>query len=143
MPLFYFHLRTPRRLERDTDGLDRPSLEAAYLEACRAIPDLCVDLLHEGTAPLACAFLICDAAQTELMEVPFNERLHDGRKSERAPQAPDLSPSAQVRHGRAMVAEMRAQLAEMRADATEMRTAVERSRVLLKETENAAAKPLR
>lgn len=124
MPLFFFHLRTPRSFERDAFGLDRPSLEAAYLEACRTIPDLCVDLLNEGTAPLACAFLICDADGTELIEVPFNERLHDGRGPGRPDPAPqEFSCLAEVRKGRQLVAEMRARIAEMRASAAEMRAA--------------------
>jgi hypothetical protein len=122
MPLFFFHLRTPRGLERDAFGLDRPSLEVAYLEACRTIPDLCVDLLNEGTAPLACAFLICDADGTELIEVPFNEQLNDGRRSGRPNPVPEqLACLAEVRKGRRLVAEMRAQIAEMRASAAEMR----------------------
>jgi hypothetical protein len=128
MPLFFFHLRTPHGLERDAFGLDRPSVEAAYLEACRTIPDLCVDLLNEGAAPLACAFLICDADGTELIEVPFNEQLHDGRRPGRPDPAPEqLACLAEVRKGRRLLAEMRAQIAEMRASAAEMRAAARRA----------------
>jgi hypothetical protein len=128
MPLFFFHLRTPRGLERDPFGLDRPSLEAAYLEACRAIPGVCADLLHEGMAPLACAFLVCDSAGLELLEVPFNERLHDGRRPGRPRPIPEqVACLAEVRKGRQLVAEMRAQIAEMRASAAEMRDTARRT----------------
>ena len=127
MPQFYFHLRTPRGLERDQFGLQQPSLDEAYLEACRAIPELCVDLLHEGIAPLACAFVICDAAEAELMEVPFSERLHDGRRPARTNAMPEqLECLAEVRKGRMLVAEMRAQVSEMRASAAEMRATARR-----------------
>src|SRR6478735_445565 len=133
MPQFYFHLRTPRGLERDPFGLHQQSLDEAYLEACRAIPALCVDLLHEGTAPLACAFLICDDADAELMEVPFCERLNDGRRPSRTNAIPkQLECLAEVRKGRMLVAEMRAQVAEMRAGAAEMRAMAERGFALLR-----------
>ncbi|MGH1571420.1 DUF6894 family protein [Methylobacterium sp. P31] len=132
MPHFYFHLRTPGGLERDAFGLDRPSLEAAYLEACRTIPDLCGDLLHEGIAPLACSFLICDAAEAELLEVPFGERLHDGRRRERPGALPEQQAClAEIRKGRQLVAEMRAHIADMRVSAAEMRETARRSYPLL------------
>jgi hypothetical protein len=132
MPQFYFHLCTPKGLERDRVGLDWPSLDAAYLEACRTIPDLCADLLHEGTAPLACAFVICDAAGSALMEVPFSERLHDGRTPERPREISDQRAClAEVRKGRALIAAMRAEIAEMRASAAEMRARAEHTASLI------------
>lgn len=132
MPQFYFHLCTPKGLERDRVGLDWPSLDAAYLEACRTIPGLCADLLHEGTAPLACAFVICDAAGSALMEVPFSERLHDGRKPKRPPVSPEpRAYLAEVRKGRALIAAMRAEIAEMRAAAAEMRARTEHTSSLI------------
>jgi hypothetical protein len=134
MPFFYFHLRTPKGVERDPFGLERPSLEEAYLEACRAIPGLCVDLLDEGTPPLACTFLICDAADTELLEVPFGERLHDGRRLTRPDASVEpLACLAEVQKGRSLVAEIRAQIAEMRASAAEMRAAAQRTYPLLED----------
>ncbi|MHB2211673.1 DUF6894 family protein [Methylobacterium sp. CM6257] len=132
MPHFYFHLRTPAGLERDAFGLDRPSLEAAYLEACRTIPDLCVDLLHEGIAPLACSFLICDAADAELLEVPFGERLHDGCRPGRPSPLPEqLACLAEIRKGRRLGAEMRAHIADMRVSAAQMRETARQSYPLL------------
>jgi len=94
----------------------------AYLEACRTIPDLCVDRLNAGTAELAGAFLICDADGTDPIEVPFNEQLNDGRRPGRPNPVPEaLACLAEVRKGRRLVAEMRAQIAEMRASAAAMR----------------------
>lgn len=131
MSRFYFHLCTPKGLERDPVGLDWPSLEVAYLEACRAIPGLCADLLHEGIAPLTCAFVICDAAGSELMEVPFGERLHDGRTPKRPREISEPACLAEVRKGRALIAAMRAEIGEMRASAAEMRARAEHTASLI------------
>ncbi|AWN40759.1 DUF6894 family protein [Methylobacterium durans] len=62
MPWFYFHLRTPAGLERDDVGLDLIGIEAAYLDACRAIPTLTTELLAKKTDPWRCRFEIADAA---------------------------------------------------------------------------------
>ena len=40
MSFYHFHLRTADGLERDEIGMRHPNLEAAYLDACRAIPSL-------------------------------------------------------------------------------------------------------
>ena len=40
MPRYFFHLRTAAGLEDDELGLEFPGLEAAYLDACRAIPEM-------------------------------------------------------------------------------------------------------
>lgn len=73
MPLFFFHLRTPSGTDQDDLGIEFPSLECAYLEAYRAIPDLVAELLREGSDPLIPIFVIADAGGTTLMELPFAE----------------------------------------------------------------------
>jgi hypothetical protein len=57
------------------------------------------------------------------MEVPFGERLHDGRRPER-PHVPceKMDWRAEVQRSRDLVAEMSAHIAEIRASAAEMRT---------------------
>ena len=62
MPLFHFHLRTETGLDRDEDGLAFDDLDAAYLEAYATIPALAEEMLRTGRDPLACAFVISDAA---------------------------------------------------------------------------------
>lgn len=141
MPRFHVHLRTPDKLERDARGLDRPDLEAVYLEVCRTIPALCADLLHEGKAPLACTFLICDAADTLLMEVPFSERLHDGHRPARPCASPSSGPLkvlTQVADARRLVAAMRADVTEMAAAAVEARARAQHTRSLLRRPDDAA-----
>ena len=80
MPWFYFHLRSPEGLDRDQIGLDLPSVEAAYLEACHTVPEMSVDFVRRKVDPTRYAFEITDDGDTLLMEVPFAEVLDRGRK---------------------------------------------------------------
>jgi hypothetical protein len=89
MPLFRFHLRSLAGLERDDTGLELPDLETAYLEACRSIPEVAADLVREGRSPMFHTFEIVDVAGRRLIEVPFSERLKDGRRPRR-PRRPAL-----------------------------------------------------
>lgn len=75
MPLFHFHLRTPRGLERDDTGLDMASAEAAYLEACRAIPDLAIELLRAGESPGRYAFEVRNEVGQLVWQIGFHEVL--------------------------------------------------------------------
>ncbi|WP_043752955.1 DUF6894 family protein [Methylobacterium nodulans] len=80
MPLFYFHLRTPEGLDRDDCGLELESVELAFLEAYRAVPDMASELARKGKNPDRYAFQITDSSQRSLMEVPFSEALERGRQ---------------------------------------------------------------
>lgn len=80
MPRFYFHLRCPSGLDRDEIGLDLDGVEAAYLEACAAIPAIAAELCEQRANPHRHAFEIVDAAGTLLMDVPFAEVLDPRRK---------------------------------------------------------------
>ncbi|AWN38170.1 DUF6894 family protein [Methylobacterium radiodurans] len=73
MPLFFFDVRTPRGVEPDDIGSEFGSVEAAYLEACKAIPGMLVDLQREGEHARDLAFEIRDEAGRELWQIPFNE----------------------------------------------------------------------
>lgn len=75
MPMFYFHLRTPRGLERDEVGIDIASAEAAYLEAARAIPDLAVELLRAGESPSRYTFEVRNEVGQLVWEIGFHEVL--------------------------------------------------------------------
>jgi hypothetical protein len=80
MPRFYFHLRGPAGRDDDDIGLDLAGMEAAYLEAYRAIPALSAELAYEKTCPTRYTFEITDAGGNLLMEVPFSEVLDRGRR---------------------------------------------------------------
>ncbi|WP_132254575.1 DUF6894 family protein [Methylobacterium segetis] len=75
MPWFYFHLRTPDGLDRDEIGLELIGIEAAYLDACRAIPMMADELLEKKVDPRCCCFEITDRAGQALLELPFTEIL--------------------------------------------------------------------
>ncbi len=75
MAVYKLHLRTASTIEPDDIGVDFRDLHHAYLEACKAIPDLARDMLVEGQDPLACSLLICDEADRQLIEVLFSEVL--------------------------------------------------------------------
>lgn len=87
MPRFYFHLRGPKGLDRDSEGLELAGVEAAYLGACQAIPGMSADLVHEAENPIRYSFEITDESGTVLMEVPFAEILDRGRKRAAPPGA--------------------------------------------------------
>lgn len=128
MALFRFHMRTPSGTEDDDVGLDCTDLEAAYFEACRSIPPIAAELMDEGVDPIACTFLIANAAGETLMEVPFDERLRQSRRP------PPLPHGGRDRVGSAarLVESMRRDVLAMAADARAAREAVRRSRALLR-----------
>lgn len=75
MPVFKLHLRRRDAVEPDDHGMAFRDLHHAYLEACKAIPDLAREILIQGQDPLDCALLICDGRGRQLMEVLFSELL--------------------------------------------------------------------
>jgi hypothetical protein len=75
MPLFFFDVRSRCALEADDTGLELASAEVAYLEACKAIPELTADLVREGNTPQSYAFEVTDEAGRLLWLIPFSEIL--------------------------------------------------------------------
>ena len=85
MPKFYFHLRGPNGLDYDDEGLELASVEAAYLEAFKAVPGMGSDLASTAKNPIRYGFEITDARGTTLMVVPFGEVLDRGQKRTKQP----------------------------------------------------------
>ena len=75
MPVFFFDVCARGRLEADDTGLNLASAEAAYLEACAAVPGLTAELLRAGEHPRGYAFVVADEAGRVLFEIPFQEIL--------------------------------------------------------------------
>jgi hypothetical protein len=75
MPLFYFDVRSRCGLEPDDTGLEFSSAEIAYLEACKAIPELTAELVSAGASPQSYAFEVTDEAGRLLWRIPFSEIL--------------------------------------------------------------------
>ncbi len=78
MPLFFFDLRSRCGCQSDDTGLEFASAEIAYIEACKAIPELTAELAHTGDAPQDYMFEVTDEAGRLLWRIPFSEIL--GRK---------------------------------------------------------------
>jgi len=57
MPKFYFHLHTGNQVERDSEGVEFPSLEAALADAHQAWREY---LRDEGIDPRQCHFEVTD-----------------------------------------------------------------------------------
>ena len=83
MPRFYFHLRNETGLSRDTNGVEFPSLNEAYLDAFRAATDLWRELLLARRDPRVHAFEIADASGETLLVLPFVEVLDTARPPRR------------------------------------------------------------
>jgi hypothetical protein len=75
MGRFFFHVKTPDKLQRDQIGVDFESTEEAFLNAHEAIPGLAADLLQEGIDPMACEIIVEDEKQQQLFVLPFSEYL--------------------------------------------------------------------
>ncbi|MHB2210787.1 DUF6894 family protein [Methylobacterium sp. CM6257] len=125
MPLFYFHLHGPRGLERDDAGLELSGIEAAYLEAYRAVPAMSADLAQGKENPARYAFEIADASGNMLMEVPFTEVLDCGRK----PVPP--STAAQVRDAAVEMARTAYLISAIREERAALRATLAETRRLL------------
>jgi hypothetical protein len=70
---FYFHLQTPEGLEPADFAVWCEGPEEAFMEACRAIPDIAAEMLRDGIDPMDCRFLIHNAKGDEMFIVPFAE----------------------------------------------------------------------
>ena len=116
----FFHLRGPAGLERDDTGLEYANLELAYLEAVRTIPGVSGDLIREGRNPMEHAFVITDAGDTPLLEVPFNEMTRDARKLH--------SPSAEGARGLLRAESVHDLVASVRQNLERLRTQMRESR---------------
>ncbi|MDP4023543.1 hypothetical protein Q8W71_12970 [Methylobacterium sp. NEAU 140] len=121
MPLYHFHLRTESGLDRDEDGLTFDDLDAAYLEAYATIPALAEEMLRTGRDPLACTFVISDAADRPALEVPFRERVRDGARPRKSPAQRASCQTERAVHLRDA---LREQHAELRANLERMRDLV-------------------
>ncbi len=108
MPQFYFHLRGPDGLDYDDVGLELVSVEAAYLEACKAVPGVGSELAFSAKNPIRYGFEITDAHDTILMIVPFAEVLDHGRKRlKKLPKQPLRKGRMERRRTAGLIVELR------------------------------------
>ena len=75
MPHFFFNYTSGGATSVDDVGTDFPSVEAAYLDACKGALDIAFEKLRARQDPTTDSFEITDEAQNQLMQVPFSEVL--------------------------------------------------------------------
>ena len=76
MPQFFFDYRDKRgNLQQDTDGIDLPDADAAYLEAYRAAIDIWAEARRKGRDPGHGRFEIRNGSGDIVLELPFSEAL--------------------------------------------------------------------
>ncbi len=76
MPRYYLNIRQGERLLRDPEGIERPDLDAAQVEALDGIRDLLGAAIRQGQDDwLDDALVITDETGRELMTIPFIEAL--------------------------------------------------------------------
>jgi uncharacterized protein DUF6894 len=80
VPRFFFDYRGDHgRLERDDEGIEFASLEAAYKDVCHAARDMHADACREGKSLVDHSFEIRDEDSRTVTVLPFTEAL--ARKS--------------------------------------------------------------
>jgi hypothetical protein len=75
MPLFFFDFTSHGAIEKDDLGTEFPSLEEAYLDACRSVLEISFEGLRNRRDPHLDSVEILDAGRRSLMEVPFSDVL--------------------------------------------------------------------
>ncbi len=119
MPKYYFHLRGPDGLDNDDEGLDFASVEAAYLEAIKAVPGM-GSIWPPLRRTNRYGFEIADARGTVLMAVPFAEVLDRGQKRTKQPAKLQLHKCrAEMRRTAGLIVELREAHAKLNVTLTE------------------------
>src|SRR5581483_3269514 len=80
MPRFFFHFTSQDQLGRDDIGAVFPSLEAAYLDAYKAVAEISFEKLRAHDDPTNDGVEIADAGGRTLMHIPFSEILRPHQK---------------------------------------------------------------
>ena len=130
MPLFFFDFTSGDTIEADDVGTEFPSLEEAYLDACRSALEMSFDKLRRRRDPNLDSVEILDAERHSLMQVPFSDVLRP---------KPPLPPALQVHYsqliescneqltrGKRLKAEIGEELRKMRTTSNAIRANLQR-----------------
>ena len=75
MSRYYFNFRNGDELTPDPEGMDLPSLDAAYDRACRAAKEMAAEMVLTQGALDARRFEIADEKGQMVLSIPFRELL--------------------------------------------------------------------
>jgi hypothetical protein len=75
MPYFFFDYCDDEERDEDTDGIEFPNIEAAYLDAYHSVIDIWAEARHEGRDVIRHRIVIRDTTGSIVMELPFGEVL--------------------------------------------------------------------
>jgi hypothetical protein len=135
MPLFFFDFTSGGTIEADDIGTEFPSLEEAYLDACRSALEMSFEKLRTRSDPNLDSVEILDAQRHSLMQVPFSDVLRP--KPPRPPAVRNYgygqtynqlidSCNQQLTRGNRLKAEIGEELRKMRTTSGAIRANLER-----------------
>lgn len=133
MPLFFFDFTFDGATDTDDVGVQYPSLEAAYLDACRAALDISFEKLQARRNAHLDSVEILDGDRRSLMFVPFSEVLRpDSRLSPAQRECGQLIQSCRQQMARAerLRAEVVTELQSIQSMAVILRANLARSRMI-------------
>ena len=131
MPLYFFDLASPGVLEIDEIGSDFADIHDAYLDACRAVLEISVEMVRARLDPTRHRIEIRDERGRALIDIPFTEMLRTP-----IPPPPRAFPKEALRNSivatlarnRALRSEVSAGCRAARATVAQARATVERAR---------------
>lgn len=136
MPRYFFDLVGPQDRQVDDVGLTFDDLDAAYIDAHRAIDDISLEMLRDRIDYRRYRFEIRDEGGRLLMEALFDERLKN------AVQKPSAGPNDLAIRVKATLARSRSLRGELAGRLDEARAGVDRLRATLERAGDAAKRPV-
>jgi hypothetical protein len=127
MPRFFFDLAGPGGVERDDLGVVFTGVEAAYVDACRAVLEISVDMLRDRRDPGGHRFEVRDEVGVLVLEIPFSEVLQPG-----GPSSPPAGPDGRSGRIKATLGLSRRLRAEVSAELVRARSALETTQQTLR-----------
>ena len=128
MPRYFFDLVGPKERQIDDVGLTFNDLDAAYIDAHRAIDDISLEMLRDRIDYRQYRFEIRDDGGRLLMEALFDERL---RNAAHRPSAASNDLAVRVKanlaRNRSLRSEVAGRLDEARAGVDRLRATLERA----------------
>jgi hypothetical protein len=128
MPRYFFDLVGPQERQIDDVGLTFNDLDAAYIDAHRAIDDISLEMLRDRIDYRQYRFEIRDDGGRLLMEALFDERL---RNAAHRPSAASNDLAVRVKanlaRNRSLRSEVAGRLDEARAGVDRLRATLERA----------------